>query len=93
MPSSHTSQPYPRLGGERFPVVFYKADIVFFRVNAQFPQAYQVQFLDIGRGGFHNDLELMVLEQPVGVVPVAAVSRAAGRFYVANVPRFRSQYP
>ena len=79
--------------GRGFPVIFYETDIVFFRVNAQFPQAFQVQLLDVGRGRFHDDLELVMLEQSVRVVTVTAVRRTTGRFYVAHVPGFRPQYP
>ena len=49
------------------------------------------QFLDIVRAWLADDLELMMLVQAVRVVAIAAVSRAARRFDIGNVPRFRPE--
>ena len=75
----------------RFPVVFDKADIVFSRVEAQYFQTLQIQFLDIVRARFADDLELMMLIQPVRIIAITAIGRTAGRFDVCDVPWFRSQ--
>ena len=63
---------------------------MFFRIDAEFLQGFEIGLLDIVRGRFHNHLELMMLVQTVRVVAVSSVIRAAGRFNVCYVPWFRS---
>ena len=93
----HTVQPNfptqaPSAQGGRFPVIFYKADVMFFLTNAKFSQALEIQVLDIFRRGFHDYLVLVMLEQTVRVVTITTVSRTTGRFNISDVPRFRTKY-
>ena len=66
---------------------------MFFRVNAQFLQRFQIGFLNIVGRRLHNNLELMVLVETVRVFTVTAVIRTAGWFYIGHIPGFRSDNP
>ena len=61
----------------RFPVIFDKADVMHFGVDAQRAQRIQIQFLDVGWRRFEHDLILVVVLQTVGVVAITTVFRAA----------------
>lgn len=82
----------PGAQGGRFPVVFHKADIVLGGIDAQGVQAFQIQFLHIGRRRLHDDLELEVALQAVGVFPVAAVSGTTAGFHIGHAPGFGAQH-
>lgn len=77
----------PRAEGGVFPVVFDKADVVDFGIDAQFAQRVEIKVLDIGGGGLEGDLELVIVLQAVGVVAVAAVFGAAAGLDVGGKPR------
>ena len=83
----------PGTQGRRFPVVFHKADIVLLLMNAQLGQALQIELLDIFRRGLNDDLELMMLEQTVGVIAITTVSGATGGLYISHTPGLRAQNP
>ena len=70
-----------------FPVVFDKADVVYFRVDTQFAQRIEVEVLNIGWRRFEGNLELIVVLQAVGVVAIAAVFGAAAGLNVSGKPR------
>lgn len=56
-----------------YPVVFYKAYVVRFYVNAKSLQAAKVQLLGIARIRLHDDLKLGVTLHPVWVVTISTV--------------------
>ena len=63
----HAVEPYfpanpPGPKSRGFPVIFYETDIMFFRIDSQFLQTFQIGFLNIIWRWFHNNLELMMLE-------------------------------
>ena len=64
----------------RFPVVFDKADIVFSRVDAQYFQTLQIQFLDIVRARFADDLELVAVISAA----IAAYENTSGDSFVVR---------
>ena len=73
-----------------FPVIFNKPNIMFQWINAECSKRIQVIFLNIFRRWFHNDLELMMLKQPVGVFAISAVSWTSRRFNIRSIPWFWS---
>jgi hypothetical protein len=66
-------------------------DIVIIGVDAETLQAVYINVLNVPGGGFHDDLELVVMLQTVGVFPVAPVRRPPGRLDVRGVPGFRPE--
>ncbi len=54
-------------------------------------QRIEVEVEDVQRRRLHDHLELVVMLQPVGVLAVAAVGRAAGRLHVGDVPRLGAE--
>ena len=81
----------PCAEGGIFPVVFDEADVVDFRVYAQFAQGIKIEVLNIGGGGFERDLELIIVLQAVGVVAVAAVFGSAAGLDVGGKPRLGAE--
>ncbi|MNF09476.1 hypothetical protein D3C80_2101490 [compost metagenome] len=59
-------------------------------IDAELPQALQIQLLDIIRRWLQNDLKLMMLVQTVRVLPITSVRRTAGRLHVSHIPWLRS---
>ena len=55
-------------------------------------KAAKVEILGVFRVGLHNDLELEVPLQTVGVLAVASILWAAAGFHICNTPRFRSEH-
>ena len=51
----------------------------------------EIELLDVRRRRLHDDLELVIVLQPVRVFAVAAVFRAARRLHVGGRPRFRPE--
>ena len=76
----------------RFPVILHKTDVVFCGVDAEGAKAAKVEILGVFRVGLHNDLELEVPLQTVGVLAVASVLGTAAGFHICNTPRFRSEH-
>ena len=56
-------------------------------------EALQVQLLHFVRRRLQDDLELMVLEQPVRVLAEPTVGRTPRRLHVGHVPRRRAEHP
>ena len=80
-------------GAERraFPVVLHEAEIVVQRVQPERAVAAQQQFLRVLRAGLHDDLILVVVLHPVGVLAIAAVGRAAAGLHIGGAPGLRPQ--
>ena len=80
----------PGAEGRRFPVVLDEAHVVYRRVNADGAHGFQIQILKARRRWLHDDLELVVALQAVGVVAVTAVGGAARRLHIGGIPRLRA---
>ena len=55
------------------PVVFFKLEVVVLEVDADGFKRFEVELLHVDRRRLQDELELGVLEEPVGVFAVAAV--------------------
>ena len=66
---------------------------MLFLVNAQLGQALQIQLLDIFRRGLYDYLELMMLEQTVGVITITTICGTAGGLYISHTPGLGAQNP
>ena len=75
-------------GAERraLPVVLDEADVVQLHVDADGGERAEVDVLEVGRRGFDDDLELVVVLPAVRAVAVAAVGRAARGLDVGGRP-------
>ena len=74
-----------------FPVILDKADVVQRRVKADGNERAQIQLLQVGRRGFDDDLILIVVLQPVGVLAIAAIGRAARGLHIGGGPGLGAQ--
>jgi hypothetical protein len=63
------------------------------RVDAHRPEGVEVQFHVVIGARLHDDLELVVVLQAVGILAVPPVRRAAGRLHVGGVPRLGTEGP
>ena len=72
----------PERGG--FPVVFLKAHVVIGEVQANRRQALQIKVLNIGGRRLQNHLQLVVLEQTVGIFAVATVGGPTRRLDIGD---------
>ena len=54
-------------------------------------EAVEVKFLNVQGGRLHDDLELVVVLEAVGVFTVAAVGGASGRLDVGHLPGLRPE--
>ena len=79
--------PGPQRG--RFPVVFFKLEVVPAQINADGGQRFQIDFLHIDRRRLQHHLKLGVFEEPVGVLAVTAVGGAAGWLGIGDRERTR----
>ena len=71
-----------------FPVILDKADIVQAGVDADGLQRPQIQVLHVGRRGFDQHLELVVMLQAVRVFAIAPVRWPARRLHIGRSPGF-----
>src|SRR6185503_3139316 len=80
-------------GAERraFPIVLDKADVVNGRIDAYGFQRVKIEVLDVSRRRLQDDLELVVVLEPVGILAITAVFRPARGLHIGGVPRFRSE--
>ncbi len=63
------------------------------RFDAETAQAFQIQLLNVHGRGLHDNLELVVMLQPVWVFAVAAVFGAARRLYIGHIPWLGAEAP
>ena len=87
----HLPADAPRAERRRLPVVFLEPDVVRAQVDAARFEALQIQLLHFVGRRLEDHLELMVLEQAVGVLAEAAVGRPARRLHVGDVPVRRAR--
>ena len=61
------------------------------RIDAEGGEAGEVQLLAVGRRRLQDYLQLVIMLQPVRVVAIAAIGRAARRLHIRGAPRLRPQ--
>ena len=89
----HLPADAPGAERRRLPVVLLEAHVVGAQIDAARFEALEIQLLHVVRRRLQDDLELLVLEQPVGVLAEAAVGRTTGRLDVGDVPVLRAEHP
>jgi hypothetical protein len=62
-------------------------------IDAQGREALQIHVLDIGRRGFENHLELVIMLQPVGILAIEAVRGPSGWLHIGRPPGLRTDDP
>jgi hypothetical protein len=72
----------------RLPVVLDEADVVSRRIDAESIERPQIKLLQVEGRGLHHHLILVVMLQPVGVLSVTAVLRAARGLHIGRIPGF-----
>src|SRR5579864_1321317 len=82
----------PCAEGRRLPVVLFESDVVRAQVDPAGLEALQVEVLNVVRGGLQEDLELMVLEEAIGIFTEAAIRRPPGRLDIGHVPRLAPKH-
>jgi hypothetical protein len=60
-------------------------------VDPEALERIQVELLDVHGRGLHDDLVLVVMLEPVGVLPVTAVGWPPGGLYVGHIPGLGAQ--
>jgi len=81
----------PGAQGRAFPVILDEADVVRHGIDAQAAQAFQIEFLRVGRRRLQQHLILVVMLQAVGVLAVTAILGTARRLHIGGLPRVRAQ--
>src|SRR5207253_6802761 len=73
-------------GTERggFPVVLFKANVMFLKIDSDGSEALQIDLLDVGRRWFEDDLKLGVLVQAIGVFAIATVGGPTARLHIRD---------
>ena len=94
----HPVQPHlpaeaPRPEGGGLPVVLDEADVVHQGVDPEGLERAEVAILDVERGGLEDHLVLVVVLEPVGVLPVAPVRGAPRGLHVGGPPRLGADRP
>ncbi len=62
------------------------------QINADRAERFKVEFLHVLRRRLQDYLQLQVLEQPVGILPVTPVGRTPRRLYVSHLIRIRPKH-
>ena len=80
-------------GAERraLPVVLDKADVVAGGIEPDGREASQIERLHVGGGWFDDDLILVIMLEPVGVVAIAPVGRPARGLDIGRSPGARPE--
>ena len=92
MPFSHTSQPRPHAPSVGFSQSSStKRTSFLLEIEAERLERAEVEIEDVRRRRLQHDLVLVVVLQPVGILAVAAVLRAARRLHVRGAPRLRAE--
>ena len=76
----------------RFPVVLLEADVVLPRVDAAGLEALEVDVLHLVGRGLENDLELVVLEQPIRILAEPSVVGTPRGLDVGDAPVLRAEH-
>jgi hypothetical protein len=62
-------------------------------IDAEGPQALEIDLLNIDGRGFDDDLILIIVLKAIGILSVSAISGATGGLHIGDLPGFRSQDP
>jgi hypothetical protein len=63
------------------------------RIDAEGLQTVEIDLLDIKRRRLEDDLILIIVLEPIGVLSITAIRGPARRFDIGNFPRLRAQDP
>ena len=88
-----TCQPMPQAPSVGdFPIVFFEVDVVLAKIDANRAQGFQIKLLHILRRRLQDHLHLRVLEQPIGILAVAAIGRPPRGLHVGHVVGLRPKH-
>jgi hypothetical protein len=79
----------PRTEGGRLPIVFNEPDVVFQGIDAKRFKAVEIDILNVERRRFDDDLILVIVLKPIGVLAVSTILRTARRFDIGYPPGLR----
>src|SRR5262245_6544504 len=75
-------------GAERraLPIVLDEADVVLQGIDAERDKAVEIDILDVGRRRLQDNLELVVMLEPVRILAIATILGTAGGLHVSRAP-------
>src|SRR5258708_22408295 len=76
----------------RLPVILFKLDVRLAQINADRAERLEVKLLHILRRRLQDHLQLQVLEQAVGILPITPISRTPRRLNISNLIRIRPKH-
>ncbi len=88
----HLPADAPGAERRRLPVVLFETHVVRPQVDAAGLEALEIQRLHIVGRRLQDDLELLMLEEAVGVLAEAPVGRPPRRLHVRDIPRRRPEH-
>jgi hypothetical protein len=59
-------------------------------IDAEGLQAVEIDLLNVKGRWFHDDLVLIIVLEPIGILTVSTIGGTARRFYIGHPPRFRT---
>jgi hypothetical protein len=62
-------------------------------IDAKGLQTVEIDLLNVKRGGFHDDLILIVVLKPIGILSVSTIGGPAGGLNIGHPPGFWTQGP
>src|SRR5260370_12874943 len=83
----HLPADAPRAEGRGFPIVFFKANVMFLEVDADGPEALEVNILHVFRRRLEYHLKVRVFVETIGILAVASVGRPTARLDVSGTDR------
>src|SRR5262245_31964938 len=87
----HLPAQAPGPQGRALPIVLHEADVMELGVDANAGQACQVKIDEVVGRRLHDDLELIVVLQAIGIFTVAPVLRPARGLHVGGIPGLWTQ--
>jgi hypothetical protein len=60
------------------------------RIDTEGLQTIEIDFLNVVRGGFNDDLVLVIVLKAIGVLTISTIGWTARRFNISHFPRFRT---
>src|SRR5579862_3473396 len=76
----------PRAERRALPIILDEADVVAPRIDAERIEAFEIERLAIGRRRLQDDLELVIVLQPVGILAITPVGRPARGLHISGAP-------
>jgi hypothetical protein len=80
----------PRAECGRLPIVFDEPDIMVEGIDAKGLQAVEIDILNLKRRRFHDDLVLVIVLKPVGILAISTIGWTTGGFHIGDSPWFRA---